>query len=160
MRSNIVGVEFDLSEVLNMPFDLPEPWRVKVIEPIRLPDSREREERLRAAGFNLFDIPSEAVFVDLLTDSGTSAMSDDQWAGLMLGDESYAGSRNFYNFEATVEGSPLVSPTWYRCIRAEVCRESAVLDADQAGNRSCPTTIISTPPAPTSRSTTAWQWIW
>jgi len=86
-----------------MPFDLPEPWRVKVIEPIRLPDSREREERLRAAGFNLFDIPSEAVFVDLLTDSGTSAMSDDQWAGLMLGDESYAGSRNFYNFEATVK---------------------------------------------------------
>lgn len=85
-----------------MPFHLPEPWRVKVVEPIRLPDSREREERLRAAGFNLFDIPSEAVFIDLLTDSGTSAMSDDQWAGLMIGDESYAGARNYYHFEDTV----------------------------------------------------------
>ena len=80
----------------------PEPWRVKVVEPIRLPDREEREARLEAAGFNLFDVPSEAIFIDLLTDSGTSAMSDNQWAGLMLGDESYAGARNFYTFEAAV----------------------------------------------------------
>ncbi len=92
---------------------LPEPWRVKVVEPIRLPPPEEREERLRAAGFNLFRLPSEAVFIDLLTDSGTSAMSDHQWAGMMLGDEAYAGSRNFYHFEAAVQeifGFPHVVP--------------------------------------------------
>ncbi|HEX2253718.1 MAG TPA: tryptophanase [Thermoanaerobaculia bacterium] len=91
----------------------PEPWRVKVVEPIRLPDPEERERRLVEAGFNVFDIPAEAVFIDLLTDSGTSAMSDDQWAGLMLGDESYAGARNFYHFERAVQdifGFPHVVP--------------------------------------------------
>ena len=96
-----------------MPFDFPEPWRVKVVEPIRRPEPDEREERLRAAGFNLFDIPADAVFIDLLTDSGTSAMSDNQWAGLMVGDESYAGASNFYNFEQTVKeifGFPYLVP--------------------------------------------------
>jgi tryptophanase len=96
-----------------MPFHLPEPWRVKVVEPIRLPSEAEREERLQAAGFNLFDLPSDAVFIDLLTDSGTSAMSDNQWAGLMLGDESYAGARSYYTFEHTVQeifGFPYLVP--------------------------------------------------
>ncbi len=96
-----------------MPFLRPEPWRVKVVEPIRLPEPEERERRLRAAGFNLFEVPSEAVFIDLLTDSGTAAMSDDQWAGLMLGDESYAGARNYYRFEETVHeifGFPYLVP--------------------------------------------------
>jgi tryptophanase len=91
----------------------PEPWRVKVVEPIRLPGPEEREERLAQAGFNLFDIPSEAVFIDLLTDSGTAAMSDNQWAGLMVGDESYAGARSYYRFEAAVReifGLPHVVP--------------------------------------------------
>jgi tryptophanase len=91
----------------------PEPWRVKVVEPIRLPPPEERERRLAEAGCNLFDVPSEAIFIDLLTDSGTSAMSDDQWAGLMLGDESYAGARNYYHFEAAVQeifGLPHVVP--------------------------------------------------
>ena len=85
-----------------MPFHLPEPWRVKVVEPIRLPSPEAREERLAAAGYNLFDVPSEAVFIDLLTDSGTSAMSDNQWSGLMLGDESYAGARSYYRFADAV----------------------------------------------------------
>ncbi|MGD2115002.1 MAG: tryptophanase, partial [Acidobacteriota bacterium] len=81
---------------------MPEPWRVKVVEPIRLPDREERERRLVQAGFNLFKVPSEAVFIDLFTDSGTSAMSDNQWAGMMVGDEAYAGARNYYSLEKTV----------------------------------------------------------
>jgi tryptophanase len=93
---------------------LPEPWRVKVVESIDLPDRRTREKHLRKAGYNLFAIPSEAVYIDLLTDSGTSAMSDQQWGAMMIGDESYAGSRNFYHFESAVRevfGFPHVIPT-------------------------------------------------
>jgi tryptophanase len=93
---------------------LPEPWRVKVVEPIQLLDRRAREKHLKKAGYNLFAIPSEAVFIDLLTDSGTSAMSDEQWAAMMRGDESYAGSRNFFTFETAVReifGFPYVIPT-------------------------------------------------
>jgi tyrosine phenol-lyase len=92
----------------------PEPWRVKVIEPISLPDRRTRETHLKRAAYNLFSLPSDAVYIDLLTDSGTSAMSDEQWAAMMRGDESYAGSRNFYHFEQTVReifGFPHVIPT-------------------------------------------------
>jgi tyrosine phenol-lyase len=84
------------------PAELPEPWRVKVVEPIRLLPRAERERLLAAGGFSLFTIPSEAVFIDLFTDSGTAAMSDWQWAGMMTGDEAYAGSRNFYHLAETV----------------------------------------------------------
>jgi len=92
----------------------PEPWRIKVVESIRRIPGPEREVRLREAGYNLFNIASQDIFIDLLTDSGTSAMSDRQWAGLMRGDESYAGGRNFYFFEETVRevfGLPHVIPT-------------------------------------------------
>jgi tyrosine phenol-lyase len=91
-----------------------EPYRVKVVEAITLPSAEERERALQKAGYNLFNVPSEGVFIDLLTDSGTSAMSDRQWAGMMVGDEAYAGSRNFLRFEATVReltGFPHVIPT-------------------------------------------------
>jgi tyrosine phenol-lyase len=82
---------------------LPEPWRVKVVEKIRLLPREEREQLLREGGYSLFKIPSEAVFIDLFTDSGTSAMSDWQWAGLMQGDEAYAGARNFFHLQETIQ---------------------------------------------------------
>src|SRR6184192_3053642 len=79
-----------------------EPFKIKVIEPIRRTTREERDRLLRQAGYNLFQIPVKSVYVDLLTDSGTAAMSDNQWAGMMLGDESYAGSENYYHFEEAV----------------------------------------------------------
>jgi tyrosine phenol-lyase len=79
-----------------------EPFRIKVVEPIRPAPRREREALLVQSGFNVFGIPAEKVTIDLLTDSGTSAMSDDQWGGLMTGDESYAGARNFFHLEESV----------------------------------------------------------
>ncbi|HZL98843.1 MAG TPA: tryptophanase [Planctomycetota bacterium] len=79
-----------------------EPFRIKVVEPLPLPTREQRVAGLRAAAFNLFGVPAELVTIDLITDSGTSAMSQEQWAAMMRGDESYAGARSFYRFEAAV----------------------------------------------------------
>lgn len=91
-----------------------EPFKIKSVEPIYFNTREEREAILTKANYNAFTIDAKDVLIDLLTDSGTSAMSSNQWAGIMLGDESYAGSTSFYKFEATVvdiTGMPIVIPT-------------------------------------------------
>lgn len=79
-----------------------EPFKIKMVEPIRLTSPEEREAILRRNNFNVFQIRAEDVIIDLLTDSGTTAMSSQQWAGMLQGDESYAGARSWYRFEAVL----------------------------------------------------------
>ncbi|WP_077213113.1 tryptophanase [Bacillus dakarensis] len=97
-----------------MRFMTAEPFRIKMVEKIKKTTKAERQEWLKEARYNVFQIKAENVYIDCITDSGTSAMSNEQWAALMLGDESYAGSKSFYKLQQSVQdlfGMPYVQPT-------------------------------------------------
>src|SRR5688500_16354468 len=112
-----------------------EPFKIKSVEPIRMTTREEREGKLREAGYNVFLLHAEDVLIELLTDSGTAAMSSEQWAAIMRGDEAYAGSNSFYRFEETVRdifGFRHVLPTHQgraaeRILAAVLCRPDSIV---------------------------------
>lgn len=97
---------------MNLPYA--EPYKIKMVEPIRLSTREEREKWIAEAGYNLFNLSSDKVYIDLLTDSGTGAMSDRQWGAIMSGDESYAGSRSYFRMKKAIKdilGFDYIMPT-------------------------------------------------
>ena len=121
-----------------MPYEtIIEPFRIHTVQAIDLPDRETRAAALDRAGYNLFGLRAEEVTIDLLTDSGTGAMSAQQWAGMMLGDESYAGSRSFYRFQETIQtitGLAEVVPTHQGRAAERILFSTAVSEGDVVPN--------------------------
>ena len=135
-----------------------EPFKIHSTQAIDFPTPEQREAALQRAGYNLFGLHAEEVIIDLLTDSGTGAMSAKQWAGMMVGDESYAGSRSFYRFEDDGEGPHRVRrdhPT-HQGRAAERILFSVTVKAGDV----VPTTPTSTPRGPTSSTRRPRRAIW
>ena len=116
-----------------------EPFKIKVVEPIKRISLEERKKLIQEVGYKVFYLPAESIYIDLLTDSGTSAMSDKQWAGLMIGDESYAGSKNFFHFEQVVQeltGFTHIIPTHQGRMAENLLFSSVVKEGDLVPNNS------------------------
>jgi tryptophanase len=114
-----------------------EPFRIHTVEPIDFPDPARRQQALERAGYNLFELHADEVIIDLLTDSGTGAMSTAQWAGMMRGDESYAGSRSFYRFRdavTAITGLSQVIPTHQGRAAERILFQTAVKPGDVVPN--------------------------
>ena len=125
-----------------------EPFRIQWVEPMRLTTRTERTAALAAAGYNLFALRAEEVLIDLLTDSGTAAMSAEQWAGIQRGDEAYAGAPSFHRFRDAVTS---LFPCRTSCRPTRAGRRADPVRADRrAGQGRSPATTISTPRGPTS----------
>jgi tyrosine phenol-lyase len=143
--------------VLEIVHTIIEPFRIKSVEPLRRTTSEQREQYLKEAGYNLFRLRAADILIDLLTDSGTSAMSTEQWAAMMRGDESYAGSESYYRLKSVIDGL-MVFDTPFQRIRA--APPSAFYSRSCASRAiSFPTTLISTPRAPISSFAAPAQWI-